>query len=193
MSAAQLSRKAVAFWGGTSLLIASTGLATLAVQQSSAASSDTGTGTAAISGTAGGNSGEGNNGQGGGNGAGTGVPAKALQVTGSADALLAPGVTGRMTVRITNPNSQDIVVTSVTARTTSVTEPRRNPQLPACDPAWITFEPYAETVPALVVRAKRTEPVSLVVRFANLASNQDNCKSVRYIFDFTAQARQAQR
>jgi hypothetical protein len=191
MPAAQLSRKAVAFWGGTTVLIASAGLATVAVQQSLAATPASG--SAPVSGTAGGNSGGGNNGVGGGNGAGTGVPAKALQVTGSADAVLAPGVTGAMTVQVTNPNTQDIVVTGLTARATSVTEPRRDPQLPACDPAWITFDPYVETVPALVVRAKRTEPVSLVVRFANLASNQDNCKSVRYSFDFTATARQAQR
>ena len=146
MPATQLSRKAVAFWGGTSLLIASAGLATIATQTSWAAIAAAGTGAIGIGG-----SGGGNNGAGGGNGAGTGVPAKALQVTGSADALLAPGVTGSMTVQVTNPNSQDIVVTGLTARTTSVSNAQRNAQLPACDPAWITFVPYMETTPALAV------------------------------------------
>jgi D-serine deaminase-like pyridoxal phosphate-dependent protein len=183
----RISRKAAAFWGGSALLIAGAGV-TVAVQMSPASAAGSSTGTASTQ-----NCGNctGNNGKGAGNGSGTGAPAKQLTLSGSADSVVAPGVSGTLTVQVTNPNPQSIVLTALTATTTRIIEPRRNPALVACEASWISFSPFVPGPQPFVIGAGATRSVQLAINFDNKPFNQDNCKSVAYSYAFSAQGRQA--
>jgi hypothetical protein len=140
---------------------------------------------------AGGN-GQGNNGVGNGNGGpssgNNSSPGKALTVSVVAKTPVAPGQAGSVTVKVTNPNNQAAVITSLGGSVTGVGSGTRT-GLQACNKSWITLGSFAGSQP---VGANSYTLVTVPVTFTNLAStNQDNCKGVTYTFSFTVNGRQA--
>jgi hypothetical protein len=115
-------------------------------------------------------------------------PGHQIDVTGTVVGQLRPGSPATLTVSITNRNSQDIVVTSVTGTITSVTT-RGLPGLPVCSTSWYTVG--TSTAPTSIAKNK-SGTVSVPVTLNDLpTTNQDNCKGSTVQLSFTAQARQA--
>jgi hypothetical protein len=137
---------------------------------------------------AGGN-GQGNNGNGNGNGgsSGSNSPGKAFTATVVGSTPVAPGRVGSVTVRVTNPNNQAALVTSLTGSVTGVGSGNR-PGLQACNKSWITLGSFSGQQQ---VAANSSTLVTVPVTFTDLATNQDNCKGVTYTFSFTVMGRQA--
>lgn len=132
----------------------------------------------------------GNNGSGAGNGGstGSGSPGKALTASVDNVTKIAPGVDGVVTVRVNNPNNQDVLVTRVAGVVTGVTSGTRQ-GLPSCDKAWILLDEYPGTK---LIRQNGFGTVTMPVRFDNKPGiNQDNCKDVTYTFSFTVYGQQA--
>jgi hypothetical protein len=138
---------------------------------------------------AGGN-GQGNNGQGNGNGgpSGGGAPGKALTTSVVSTTPVAPGSAGSVTVKVTNPNNQAAVITSLTGTVTGVGSGTRA-DLQKCDKSWITLGSFSGSQR---VTANGSTLVTVPVTFTDLsATNQDNCKGVTYTFSFTVTGQQA--
>ena len=138
---------------------------------------------------AGGN-GQGNNGQGNGNGgpSGGGAPGKALTTSVVSSTPVAPGRAGSVTVKVTNPNNQAAVITSLTGSVTNVGSGTR-PGLATCDKSWLTLGSFSGN---RSVAANSSTLVTVPVTFTNLGTtNQDNCKGVTYTFSFTVMGQQA--
>jgi hypothetical protein len=137
---------------------------------------------------AGGN-GQGNNGVGNGNGgsAGNNSPGKAFTTAVVGSTPVAPGRVGSVTVKVTNPNNQGALVTSLTGSVTGVSSGNRL-ELASCNKAWITLGSFSGSQP---VAANGNTLVTIPVTFTDLATNQDNCKGVTYSFSFTVTGRQA--
>jgi hypothetical protein len=136
---------------------------------------------------AGGN-GQGNNGNGNGGSTGGSSPGHSLNVSGVVQGTVAPNRPATLVVTINNPNSQDILVTSVTGSVTSVTTAHQAGK-PVCSTAWYQVGSFSGS---LLVPKGASRTVSVPVSFLNSATiNQDNCKGQQYTYSFTAQARQA--
>lgn len=141
---------------------------------------------------AGGN-GQGNNGNGNGNGGsngstGGGNAGHAITVSGVVQGQVAPGRSATLVVTISNPNNQDILVTSVTGSVTSVTTGHQAGK-PACSTSWYQVGSFSGS---LRIAKNANGVISLPVTFLNSPNvNQDNCKGAQYTFSFTAEARQA--
>lgn len=140
---------------------------------------------------AGGN-GQGNSGVGNGNGGpssgNNSSPGKALTTSVVGSTPVAPGQAGSVTVKVTNPNNQAVVVTSLTGTVTGVGSGTR-PGLVRCDKSWITLGSFSGSQP---VAANASTLVTVPVTFTDLgATDQDNCKGVTYTFSFTVTGRQA--
>lgn len=123
---------------------------------------------------------QGNNGNGAGNGSGTGVPGKALIASVAAVTDIAPGHDGRVTVSVHNPNSQPVDVTRVAGAVTGVGS--GSLPGPECTPAMFTL---ADFTGSQRIDPDSSSTLPLTVHFVDLATNQDNCKGVRYTFSFT--------
>jgi len=163
-------RRAGAFWAAAGLLVLGVGIGVaLSGQPVATAGSSGGTVSTAAQG-------------GQGRGAGSSNPAKSLVVTGTATNDLAPGRDATLTVTVSNPNNQDVVLTSVSAAVTGV-------QPTTCRREWITIPAAGQGV---VVRRGGTATVELRVVLDNLtAVNQDACQGATYDFRYTADGRQA--
>jgi hypothetical protein len=117
-----------------------------------------------------------------------GNPGHPLTVTGVVQGMLAPNAPATLVVTIGNPNSQDILVTSVSGSVTSVTSAGDTGK-PACSTTWFHVGSFSGS---LLITKNHSGTVSLPVTLDNFATvNQDNCKRSTYTFSFTAQARQA--
>jgi hypothetical protein len=122
------------------------------------------------------------------NNANGGNPGHAITVTGVVHGQLAPNVPATLVVTIANPNSQDIVVTSVSGMVTSATS-AGEPGKPVCSTAWYHVGSFSGS---LLITKNHSGTVSLPVTLDNFPTvNQDNCKRSTYTFSFTAAARQA--
>jgi hypothetical protein len=125
----------------------------------------------------------GNNGNG-----GNGNPGHAITLTGAVVGKISLGTPATLTVTISNPNNQDIVVTSVTGAITSVTSAGLVGR-PACSTSWYSVGTFTG---AKNVAKNASGQVSVPLSLTNLPStNQDNCKGSTVQFSFTAQAQQA--
>jgi hypothetical protein len=194
-----IATKAVAQWGGGSLLIVSVGASTaLLVNTASAVPKPTKPPTT----SPGNGQGGGNNGNGVGNGTSGASPAsKSLQIARASktptgqdvpvlDGALTPGASGTLTLNVTNPENQRVKLTLLKGETTGVTTKTPSVAPDACSPGWFVFDPY--TVPAgTYLLPGETKQLSLTVRMDNKPVNQDNCQGQTYSFTFTATADQA--
>jgi hypothetical protein len=135
-----------------------------------------------------GGNGQGNNGAGNGNGGSNSTtPGKALTTSVTSVTPVAPGKVGSVTVRVTNPNNQGVLVTGLTGSVTGVGSGNR-PGLLQCNKSWIVLGSFAGSQP---VAANGNTLVTVPVTFSNLSTtNQDNCKGVTYTFSFTVTGRQ---
>ena len=125
------------------------------------------------------------NGSGNGGGSGNG---HTIAVTGVVSGSLGPGSPATLLVTITNPNNQDVVVTSVTASVTSVA-PGALAGKPACSLSWYHVGSFSGS---RTVAKNSSATIGLPLTFTDVPStNQDNCKGASYTYSFTAQARQA--
>lgn len=107
-------------------------------------------------------------------------------MTGSADRLLAPGVSGAIDVAITNPNNQPLNVTNITVSVTGTSKP-------ACATSNFSVTQFSGSYP-ITVPANATRTLSQLgiapaqrpkVTMINLAVNQDVCKSTGITLGFT--------
>jgi hypothetical protein len=132
----------------------------------------------------GGNVSSSNNGNNG-NGSNSGHP---ITLTGSVVGKIGLGTPATLTVTISNPNNQDIVVTSVTGAITSVTSAGLVGS-PVCSSSWYSVGTFTGSK---TVMKNASGQVSVPLTLTNLPStNQDNCKGSTVQFTFTAQAQQA--
>ena len=139
-----------------------------------------------------GGNGQGNSGVGNGNGGpssdNNSSPGKAFTTSVVATTPVAPGQDGSVTVRVTNPNNQAALVTSLTGTVTGVSSGNR-PGLQQCKKEWIVLGSFTGSQP---VGANNSTLVQVPVTFTDLSTtNQDNCKGVAYTFSFTVTGRQA--
>jgi len=165
-------------WGGGALAISAGVSSALLLDAASAAPKTNSSGSVSTNGN--GQDG-GNNGRGGGNGAGTGAPGKALSVSATVPGGLQPGQSVPMTVTVTNPNSQGVRLTEVSAAVRSVTPS-------TCSAAWFSIPSAAPGVP---LPAGASTQVQLSVSLQETGQLQDQCKNATYDFSFTAKADQA--
>jgi hypothetical protein len=126
---------------------------------------------------------QGNNGNGNPNSVG-----HTISLSGSVVGRVAPGSPATLTVTISNPNNQDIVVTSLTGTITSVTT-LGLPGRPACSTSWYSVGTFTGSK---AIAKNKSGTISVPLSLADLPStNQDNCKGSTVQFAFTAQAQQA--
>jgi Predicted membrane protein len=111
---------------------------------------------------------------------------KNFTITGSADRLLAPGVTGSLNVALTNPNNQPISVTNLAV---SLTGTSRS----ACTTSNFAVGQFSGSYP-LTVPANTTRTLSQLgvpqsgwptVTMKDLPVNQDACKSTTLTLSYT--------
>jgi hypothetical protein len=120
-----------------------------------------------------------------GNGSNAGHP---ITLTGSVVGKIWPGSPATLNVTISNPNNQDIVVTSVTGAITSVTSAGLDGR-PVCSSSWYNVGSFTGSK---TIAKNANGQVSVPLTLTNLPStNQDNCKGSTVHFTFTAQAQQA--
>jgi hypothetical protein len=107
-------------------------------------------------------------------------------LTGSADRLLAPGVSGPIDVAITNPNNQPLQVTNITMSVTGTSKA-------ACTTSNFSVTQFSGTYP-ITVPANSTRTLSQLgiasalrpkVTMINLPVNQDVCKNTGINLGFT--------
>lgn len=111
-----------------------------------------------------------------------------LDVTGTVVGPVAPGRTASLAVTLTNPNSQAILVSTVSGTITAVTSGSL-PGRPTCDKNWYSLGTYTGSL-RLESGARTTVQLPLVL--ANLSDvNQDNCKGATFTYTFSAAAQQA--
>ena len=128
----------------------------------------------------------GNNGNGNGNGGGG--QGHSLDVSGTVVGSVGPGSPARLVITVSNPNNQDVLLTSVSGNVTSVTSAGLSGK-PVCSASWYHVGSF--TGSRTITKGARTT-VELPVTFDDLTTtNQDNCKRAHYTYSFTAQARQA--
>jgi hypothetical protein len=122
-----------------------------------------------------------------GNGSG-GNQGHSLDVSGTVVGSVGPGSSAQLVLTISNPNNQDVLLTSVSGNVTSVTSAGIAGK-PVCSASWYHVGSFSGS--RTIVKGASTT-IQLPVTFDDLAStNQDNCKRARYTYSFTAQARQA--
>jgi hypothetical protein len=115
-------------------------------------------------------------------------PGHAIKVSGAVTGEVGPGRPATLVVTIRNPNNQDILVTSVTGKVTTVAT-GSDATKQACQVSWYSIGSFAGSQR---IARNSTAAVSLPVTLADLpGTNQDNCKGASYTFTFQAQARQA--
>ncbi|MCW3101399.1 MAG: hypothetical protein JWL77_7017 [Chthonomonadaceae bacterium] len=120
-----------------------------------------------------------------GNGNNAGHP---ITLTGSVVGTISLGAPATLNITISNPNNQDIVVTSVTGAITSVTSAGLVGR-PVCSSNWYSVGSFTGSK---TITKNANGQVSVPLTLTNLPStNQDNCKGSTVHFSFTAQARQA--
>jgi hypothetical protein len=178
-----VSRVAVAAWLSSAAVV--TSAAGVGIYQlTTASSSSTSTSSSQPSAqTLGGGSVDSNNGNG--NNANPGHP---ITLTGAVVGKLGPGTSATLNVTISNPNNQDIVVTSVTGAITSVTSAGLVGRL-ACSSSWYSLGSFSGSK---TIAKNKNAQVPLALTLTNLpGTNQDNCKGATVRFTFTAQAQQA--
>lgn len=207
-----LTKTALAAWGSGALAVSAAGVL-VATQLTAGAASTSGMHTSGGSQSAASGAkvkptptatptsghGSGNNGNGVGNNPGGAQPAvKALKVTAikpssipandpSLIAPIAPGFDGTLTVKVENPNQQDVILTSLVGTITGVTPGVGG--TPQCEAAWFDIVDFSG---AMRITKNSNAMVPLTVSFANLPNvNQDRCKGATYTFSFTATANQA--
>jgi hypothetical protein len=107
-------------------------------------------------------------------------------LSGSADRLLAPGVSGFIDVSITNPNNQPLNVTGITVSVTATSKP-------TCTTSNFAVTQFSGTYP-IVVPANSTRTLSQLgiaqaqrpkVSMIDLPVNQDICKNTGITLGFT--------
>ncbi|MCW2674769.1 MAG: hypothetical protein JWP14_3358 [Frankiales bacterium] len=175
--------KAAAAWLSSAILVSgATGvaivqLATSPTSNAAQPSSPTlGGGSASSSASTNGNNGNGSN------------PGHPITLTGTVTGKITLGTPTTLNITISNPNNQDIVVTSVTGAITSVTSAGLVGR-PVCSSSWYTVGTFAGTKTIL---KNSNGLVTLPLALPDLTStNQDNCKGSTVHFSFTAQAQQA--
>lgn len=186
---ALITNKALAWWGGGAVLVASTAVTGILVAQSSAApAGGTVAGTTSSAGKGQGNGpGGGNNGNGAGNGSGGAQPPpKALSVQHTMLGTVRLGTPATMRVTVTNPNNQAVDLKTVTANVTNVVSAAGT--TPACTPSNFSISSYNGT---RRIAKNGSTSVDLLVSMAENGANQDRCKGATYSFSFTATADQA--
>ena len=139
-----------------------------------------------------GGNGQGNSGVGNGNGGpssgNNSSPGKALTTSVVSSTPVAPGRAGSVTVKVTNPNNQAAVITSLTGSVTGVGSGTRS-GLQQCNKSWITLGSFSGSQS---IAANGSTLVTVPVTFNDLnTTNQDNCKGVTYTFSFTVTGQQA--
>lgn len=111
---------------------------------------------------------------------------KNFTITGSADRLLAPGVTGRLNLALTNPNNQPISVTNLAVSLTGTSKA-------SCTPSNFAVGQFSGSYP-LTVPANTTRTLSQLgvpqsgwptVTMKDLPVNQDACKSTTLALSYT--------
>ena len=111
-----------------------------------------------------------------------------ISLSGSVVGRVAPGSPATLTVTISNPNNQDIVVTSLTGTITSVTSLGLVGR-PVCSPSWYSVGTFSGSK---AIAKNKSATISVPLSLSDLPStNQDNCKGSTVQFSFTAQAQQA--
>lgn len=129
------------------------------------------------------------------------ITSASFGISGNLTATLAPGLSAPLNLMFTNPynNAHGIVVTSVviTVQHATVKNVAGHPLNPACDGPTNVVVSRAFTGPVTVPRG--TAPQSLsdlhvpdaqwpLILMANLATNQDPCKSTTFNFSYTGTA-----
>jgi hypothetical protein len=115
-------------------------------------------------------------------------PGHPIRLSGVVTGRITPGRPATLTVTVSNPNNQDVVVTSLTGSVTSVSSQVLAGR-PPCSATWFTVGTFAG---ARTIAAKGSAEVAVPVALTDLpATNQDNCKGGTLQLAFTAQARQA--
>jgi hypothetical protein len=110
---------------------------------------------------------------------------KTLEVVQVGSAVpAAPGVPGAVTIKVTNPNAQGVVLTQVTG---SVTKVSRS----TCDKSWFSIGTWSPGATSTVIAGRKETTVTLPVTFQNTNTNQDACKGVTFEFSIAATGRQA--
>lgn len=140
----------------------------------------------------------GNNGCGNGNGGSSGAkscsnPAKAFAVNGtSTEPVMVLGASTPFTVYVTNPNAQDMQITSIKSTVGKPSGGPLDPKKPACDANWVAPPgyDYHSGDSKLVVPANSFLPVTLSISLQDLPINQDNCKGATFPVALTATADQ---
>ena len=113
---------------------------------------------------------------------------KSLVVTQTGSTPVAPGKAGSITLKVTNPNNQAVILTDVTTTVTSIGS-GSNSKLPACSKSAISIAPWSGSTQ---IAANGSTSVIVATTFNNQPTvNQDNCKNVAFTFSFTATGRQA--
>jgi hypothetical protein len=115
-------------------------------------------------------------------------PGHPITLTGSVTGTITLGTPTTLNITISNPNNQDIVVTSVTGAISSVTSAGLVGR-PVCSSNWYTVGSFNGSK---TVTKNSSGLVALPLVLSDLTStNQDNCKGSTVHFSFTAQAQQA--
>lgn len=173
-----------------SFAIVSPPVATSTTGTASTTRTATTAGTGAREGDSAEGDGRGNSGHGAdaGHAAGAVPPGHAITATFAGATPVAPGQAGRITIRVENPNNQDVLLTGV-ATTISGISRGADPALPHCEKSWFAIGDLTGT-PRVAARgsAQVTLPVTMTDEHG---VNQDNCKGATYRFSFTVNGRQA--
>jgi hypothetical protein len=120
------------------------------------------------------------------------VAAAAFGISGSAAGSISPGADVALDLRITNPHSEPMAVTSIKVTLRKVRAPNADGTHP-CSPAdFVLYHSAASlhvTVPASSTRTLGSlDPARYAwphVRMRNRSVNQDGCKGASLVFDYT--------
>lgn len=207
-----LTKTALAAWGSGALVVSAAGLLVvtqLTAGAAPASTSPTGGSTQAAGSAAKAKptptatptqgAGSGNSGNGVGNGAGGAQPPpkalivsvyKATSSSPHVDKTIAPGVEGKLRVKVENPNNQAVNLTGIVSTITGVTK-----DIDAdgdCLAGWFDIADWSPTAGVERINKNTFKIYDLAVTFLNKPLiNQDGCKGASYSFTFTATANQA--
>jgi hypothetical protein len=121
------------------------------------------------------------------------TPGKTFTMAGTSSGLLAPGVERTLTVRVNNPNAQDMYVAQITTTVGSPTNADSAAGKPACSASWVVAPgyKYSGTGTQYVSPARSFVDVPLSITMTDLRTvNQDNCKGAQFPITLTATADQ---
>ena len=130
-----------------------------------------------------------------GSGSGTAEAGVAFAISGDAAQVLAPGVSQPIDLKIHNPNSTSLTLSTLTALVSGVDAPKATPTLP-CTPADFSVQPYSGALPLVIAPSSTISLQQLgvpesewpQVSMLDRPTNQDGCGGASLSLSYGAAA-----